>query len=1097
MKLKYSCELHIFIITLFFFFAGITLAQPYVAAEGILVLNTLDGSFIGINITTGENIWKIYGPKLVSQSLSDLQLFTKTKCYSIVPSLEGQLYLLERRIGKDTAPTDSSLTALPLTIESLFSSNFMLTEDSILTGGRDHSTFAFDPCTGKIKYNCTRDGCTKTNPDDKADGTTSLGKPTVIVYRVNHIVRAINAPFGVEKWNLSVRQHDLCLLNDAASSVVPSSAAALQIARLKCGLTSSSQGNSLFSKSSTGDFMDEPDFEFGLNKRVVKAKSRGFSASKLWSYELDSRVSKAWIYRNDLNTLRPLSLFTRDKSTLHLIEKLDTHVGKKPISSQPPSLLSPIKNNIEEIFSPQKKTRSFLFGRKMHSPSRQSYDRLIYLGDLDGNLYVQVEDGLSTSTPTSIMLSSKLVPQSANRLDDGASSQFSQMVGYYRITSVSSGSQDIYQPFLTYNSADAKAMKDNKKTTDIFDASYNNMLDNSADSSDAMVIVQSPRSEDQIDPVLEDNDNYISDHIFSSANDLLMLILRASESVADLSASGFSGHNATRSKLNIIIRLSQFILLTAFLYVTAVWFLAMRTKQGNLSLYVQFLNRPTERNESAIIISDETKNDLNGSPLCQACSTPNTSFQLCNHEISPSTVGTEPVFKSVFHTEFKFVRRLGHGGFGQVFEVENRFDGCHYAIKRIKLDESDGDINKCLREVKALAPLDHPGIVRYHRAWMECPPVGWQEAQDLKLMPLSLTDSEPVGLDSINLNYETRCVGAEYSLQPSNWTKSDISNSVGTCGDPFTLLEDPNFHHNGEQDSLIVFDRRKASSSGAHFSEMDSECSDLKSSTMERDKKCKRIFYLYIQMQLCSPTSLQDWLIEHNNPTSRPPRPELYNMFKQIVEAVAYLHDHSLMHRDLKPSNILFDLTNNKLKLADFGLVTYMLNDDDDSTNEHRSNINDSPGSKSNDSVAISSDEVSSNNSAAQDGNSIFNSRPFPNSAITRLSSSLKLYTKSSGRRHTSHVGTDLYMSPEQECGGRYDHKVDIFSLGLIFLELVLTFETTMERICTLTRARLQQLPSDFVQSQPVEVEFVLQLLDPNPSRRPAASIILSNGLLN
>ena len=39
---------------------------------------------------------------------------------------------------------------------------------------------------------------------------------------------------------------------------------------------------------------------------------------------------------------------------------------------------------------------------------------------------------------------------------------------------------------------------------------------------------------------------------------------------------------------------------------------------------------------------------------------------------------------------------------------------------------------KVMREVKALAKLDHNGIVRYHNSWFEDPPVGWQEEIDKK-----------------------------------------------------------------------------------------------------------------------------------------------------------------------------------------------------------------------------------------------------------------------------------------------------------------------------------------------------------------------------
>lgn len=51
-----------------------------------------------------------------------------------------------------------------------------------------------------------------------------------------------------------------------------------------------------------------------------------------------------------------------------------------------------------------------------------------------------------------------------------------------------------------------------------------------------------------------------------------------------------------------------------------------------------------------------------------------------------------------------------------------------------------------------------------------------------------------------------------------------------------------------------------------------------------------------------------------------------------------------------------------------------------------------------------------------------------------------------------------------------YDFKIDIFSLGLIFLELWIPFSTQMERIRTLQDAKQHILPPRFIRELPSEV---------------------------
>jgi serine/threonine protein kinase len=64
---------------------------------------------------------------------------------------------------------------------------------------------------------------------------------------------------------------------------------------------------------------------------------------------------------------------------------------------------------------------------------------------------------------------------------------------------------------------------------------------------------------------------------------------------------------------------------------------------------------------------------------------------------------------------FEFVRELGHGGMGTVYEVRDRQLGATYALKMVRIDRFSGRMRERFRrEAKAMLALDHPHIARFY-----------------------------------------------------------------------------------------------------------------------------------------------------------------------------------------------------------------------------------------------------------------------------------------------------------------------------------------------------------------------------------------------
>ena len=192
---------------------------------------------------------------------------------------------------------------------------------------------------------------------------------------------------------------------------------------------------------------------------------------------------------------------------------------------------------------------------------------------------------------------------------------------------------------------------------------------------------------------------------------------------------------------------------------------------------------------------------------------------------------------------------------------------------------------------------------------------------------------------------------------------------------------------------------------------------------------------------------------------------ECWHILRQILSGLAYLHGQGIIHRDLKPPNIFIG-ADGSIKLGDFGLATT----DKAESKRASSPVPPSPALK-----------------------------PVNETAHAVLEEAEEIILGGYGNyapTQTAGVGTFLYRSPEQERGGHYDEKTDMFSLGVLFFEMNVDFATNHERALQITNARNGVYPDSFKKWMGNQYEIVKWLLELDPANRPSARELLQCDLI-
>lgn len=439
-----------------------------------------------------------------------------------------------------------------------------------------------------------------------------------------------------------------------------------------------------------------------------------------------------------------------------------------------------------------------------------------------------------------------------------------------------------------------------------------------------------------------------------------------------------------------------------------------------------------------------------------------------------SNFAAERKTTSRYAQDFDEVGILGKGGYGEVVKARNKLDGRFYAIKKIR--HTEDKLAKIMNEVMLLARLNHQYVVRYYAAWLEddyaydadnenaiesideetdeYESTDTDETDDDEETPSLIPPSRRETNTNTNTNSQSFTDFISSSMNPElNFDFSDTSDDENENGEELEEEEERNESSTDDSSTSgqeVASDGETEESSDDPFtfgSQSDDDedsarytigAQEKSNKTIVRTRRSKKRRVLFIQMEYCENRTLFD-LIQQGLPDD----PDNYwRILRQILEALSHIHAQGIIHRDLKPMNIFIDRSNN-VKVGDFGLAKNMHNT----------------------AAAAKVPEADRSNEDL-----------------------------------TSNIGTTLYIATEVLNGsGTYNEKVDLYSLGIIFFEMVYKLKTSMERYNAIKNLRTPEIvfPVDFDSKRlATEKKIIRMLLDHDQVKRPSAKQLLQSGLI-